>query len=174
MKPPSKHFEFSQKWAIFGRLEKKSFQKWLEPNTFSVCYPNTLLYIVFDHTLAENAAILVKIRNFPFLKNPQFWLFSEVLEVKLKFQDKFYNVIDYNKCPSSEKEDEKCFFGKSYFHQIQPNYGLLDPHLIRTYNLIAFVTGRPPHISTVLLYNIFLHFSHCSSSVPVNMEIFKV
>ena len=94
MKPPSKHFEFSQKWAIFGRLEKKSFQKWLEPNTFSVCYPNTLLYIVFDHTFAENAAILVKIRNFPFLKNPQFWLFSEVLEVKLKFQDKFYIVIE--------------------------------------------------------------------------------
>ena len=68
MKPPSKHFEFSQKWAIFGRLEKKSFQKWLEPNTFSVCYPNTLLYIVFDHTFAENATILVKIRNFPFFK----------------------------------------------------------------------------------------------------------
>ena len=59
MKPPSKHFEFNQKWAIFGRLEKKSFQKWLEPNTFSVCYPNTLLYIVFDHTFAENATILV-------------------------------------------------------------------------------------------------------------------
>ena len=77
----------------------------LEPNTFSECYPTTLLYIVFDPTFAENAAILVKIRNFPFLKNPQFWLFSKVLEVKLKFQDKFYNVIDYNKCPSSEKED---------------------------------------------------------------------
>ena len=42
----------------------------------------------------------------------------------MKFQDKFYNVIDYNKCPSSEKEDEKCIFGKSYFHQIQPSYGL--------------------------------------------------
>ena len=66
----------------------------------------------------------LKSEIFHLKKNPQFWLFSEVLEVKLKFQDKFYNVIDYNKCPSSEKEDEKCIFGKSYFHQIQPNYTL--------------------------------------------------
>ena len=124
MKPPSKHCEFSQKWAIFGRLEKKSFQKWLEPNTFSVCYPNTLLYIVFDHTFAENATILVKIRNFPFLKNPQFWLFSEVLEVKLKFQDKFYDIFDHNKCPSSEKEDQKC---------------ILWNHIFARFNLLMYV-----------------------------------
>ena len=48
-------------------------------------------------------------------------MFSGVLEVKLKFQDKFYNIIDYNKYPSSEKEDEKGIFRKSYFHQIQPS-----------------------------------------------------
>ena len=46
------HFDssqFSPKSAIFGGFEKKSFQKWLEPKTYCVCYPNTLLYIVLDH-----------------------------------------------------------------------------------------------------------------------------
>ena len=41
--------------------------------------------------------------------------------MKLKFQDKFYNIIDHNKCPSSEKQNQKCILRKSYFHQIQPN-----------------------------------------------------
>ena len=65
---------------------------------------------------------LVKTVIFIIFKNPHFLLFSGVLEVKLKFQDKFYNIIDYNKYPSSEKEDEKGIFRKSYFHQIQPNH----------------------------------------------------
>ena len=65
---------------------------------------------------------LVKTVIFIIFKNPHFLLFSGVLEVKLKFQDKFYNIIDYNKYPSSEKEDEKGIFRKSYFHQIQPSH----------------------------------------------------
>ena len=28
----------------------------------------------------------------------------------MKFQDKFYNIIDHNKCPSGEKSAEKCIF----------------------------------------------------------------
>ena len=78
--------------------------------------------MVFDHIFAENAPILVKNCNFLFVKNPHFWLFSRVLEVKLKFQGKFYDIIDHNKCPSSEKENQKCILRKSYFHQIQPSY----------------------------------------------------
>ena len=66
--------------------------------------------------------ILAKNYIFPFFKNSHFWLFSGVLEVKLKFQDKFYDIIDQNKCPSSEKEYEKCIFRLSYFHRIQPMY----------------------------------------------------
>ena len=31
-------------------------------------------------------------------------------------------MSDHNKCPSSEKEHEKCIFGLSYFHRIQPNH----------------------------------------------------
>ena len=58
------------------------------------------------------------------LKNPHFCLFPGVLHGKLKFQDKYYNKIDYNKWPSSEKQDEKCVFRKSCFHQIQPSYRL--------------------------------------------------
>ena len=38
----------------------------------------------------------------------------------MKFQDKFYGMPDHNKCPSSEKEHEKCIFRLSYFHRIQP------------------------------------------------------
>jgi len=40
----------------------------------------------------------------------------------LKFQDKFYDIIVHNKCPSSEKDDEKCILRKSDFHQILPTY----------------------------------------------------
>ena len=50
------HFDssqFSPKSAIFGGFEKKSFQKWLEPKTYCVCYPNTLLYMVLDHLWAK-------------------------------------------------------------------------------------------------------------------------
>ena len=30
-------------------------------------------------------------------------------------------MSDHNKCPSSEKEHEKCIFRLSYFHRIEPN-----------------------------------------------------
>ena len=46
-------FQFSPKSAIFGWFEKKSLQKWLEPKTYCVCYPNTLLYMVLDHLWAK-------------------------------------------------------------------------------------------------------------------------
>ena len=38
--------------------------------------------------------------------------------------------IDHNKCPSSEKSDEKCILGKSNFHQILPINGA---HCYHTY-----------------------------------------
>ena len=47
------------------------------------------------------------------------------MEVKLQFQDKFYYIIDHNKCPSSEKSDEKCILRKPNFHQILPKYAAL-------------------------------------------------
>ena len=77
--------------------------------------------MVFNHIFAENAPILVKNWIFLFFINPHFWLFFGVLEVKLKFQDKFYDILYHKKCPSSETEGEKCILWKSYFHQIQPN-----------------------------------------------------
>ena len=40
----------------------------------------------------------------------------------MKFQDKFYDIIDHNKCPSSEKSDEKHLLRKSNFHHSEPNY----------------------------------------------------
>ena len=45
--------------------------------------------MVFDHIFGENAPILVKNFDFLFCKNQPFWLFSGVLEVILKFQNKF-------------------------------------------------------------------------------------
>ena len=44
------------------------------------------------------------------------------MEVKLKFQDKFYDMIDHNKCPTSEKSAEKCILRNSYFHHSEPNH----------------------------------------------------
>ena len=40
----------------------------------------------------------------------------------MKFQVKFYDIIDYNKCPSSEKSDEKHLLRKSNFHHSEPNH----------------------------------------------------
>ena len=40
----------------------------------------------------------------------------------MKFQDKFYDIIDYNKYPSSEKSAEKFILRKSYFHHSEPKY----------------------------------------------------
>ena len=42
----------------------------------------------------------------------------------MKFQDKFYDIIDHNKCPSSEKSDEKHLLRKSNFHHSEPSYDL--------------------------------------------------
>ena len=79
----------------FWKIGEKKFPKVTGTKYIQCMLPKyIIIHSFFYHTFAENAAILVKIRNFPFLKNPQFWLFSEVLEVKLKFQDKFYNVIE--------------------------------------------------------------------------------
>ena len=64
VKPPFEHFQFSQKLPIFGRFEKKSCQKLLEPNTYSVCNPNTSWYMVFDPIFYENAPIVVKNSDF--------------------------------------------------------------------------------------------------------------
>ena len=82
--------------------------------------------LFFDPIFAKNIQILAENIHFSFVKIPHFWLFSGVLEVKLKLQDKFYAIFDHNKCPSSEKEDEKCNLRISYFHQIQPSYGSKD------------------------------------------------
>ena len=42
----------------------------------------------------------------------------------MKFQDKFYDVIDHNKYPSSEKSAEKCILRNSYFHHSEPSYNV--------------------------------------------------
>ena len=40
----------------------------------------------------------------------------------MKFQVKFYDIIDHNKCPSSKKSAEKCILRNSYFHHSEPNH----------------------------------------------------
>ena len=43
----------------------------------------------------------------------------------MKFQGKFYDIIDYNKCPSSKKSAEKFILRKSFFHHSEPKYNAL-------------------------------------------------
>ena len=40
----------------------------------------------------------------------------------MKFQDKFYDIVDHNKSPSSEKSAEKCILRKSNFHRNLPRH----------------------------------------------------
>ena len=63
--------------------------------------------MVFDPFFAENVLIFVKNSDFCFFGNQHFCLFPGVLDGKLKFQNKVYDLIDYNKWPSSEKPDKK-------------------------------------------------------------------
>ena len=47
-------------------------------------------------------------------------------------------MSDHNKCPSSEKEHEKCIFRLSYFHRIEPNYTAhshIYPHIFNDLHL---------------------------------------
>ena len=46
----------------------------------------------------------------------------------MKFQDKFYDIIHHNKCPSSEKSAEKCILRNSYFHHSEPSYDLFQDY----------------------------------------------
>ena len=107
---------------MFGRIKKKVFK--CDRNHIHKVYVTQIHHdtLFFDPIFAKNIQILAENIHFSFVKIPHFWLFSGVLEVKLKFQDKFYVIFDHNKCPSSEKEDEKCILRKSYFHQIQPKH----------------------------------------------------
>ena len=77
VKPPSEHFQFSLKWAIFERFEKKvSKSDWNHIHKVCVTqiHDNTQ-YMVYDRSFAKNAPILGKNLS-------AFWLFSGVLEVK--------------------------------------------------------------------------------------------
>ena len=44
----------------------------------------------------------------------------------MKFQVKFYDIIDHNKCPSSKKSAEKCILRNSYFHHSEPSYTFIE------------------------------------------------
>ena len=67
------------------------------------------------------------------------------MEVQLKFQVKFYDIIDHNKCPSSKKSAEKCILRKSFFHHSEPKYGERDA--------VCAVCGRLQRtIGTNILY----------------------
>ena len=45
----------------------------------------------------------------------------------MKFQVKFYDIIDHNKCPTSKKSAERCILRKSFFHHSEPTHDPNDP-----------------------------------------------
>ena len=59
----------------------------------------------------------------------------------MKFQDKFYDVIDHNKYPSSEKSAEKCILMNSYFHHSEPNYTTHQHTLMSPFNSISQISA---------------------------------
>ena len=84
----------AQKVPFLEDLKKKvSKSDW---NQRHIVYVTQIHYYTwFQITFGpKNAIILAKNYNFPFFKNSHFWLFYGVLEVKLKFQDKFYDIIN--------------------------------------------------------------------------------
>ena len=123
--PPLNIFNLAKNGPFLEDLKKKvSKSHW--NHIHKVCVTQ-IHYVTrfFTPFLLKMSQFLLKTVIFVSFKNPHFCLFPGVLHVKLKFQDKFYNIIDHNKWPSSEKQDEKCVFRKSCFHQIQPSDALL-------------------------------------------------
>ena len=120
--PPLNIFNLAKNGPFLEDLKKKvSKSHW--NHIHKVCVTQ-IHYVTWFLTpfLLKMPQFLLKTVIFVSFKNPHFCLFPGVLHGKLKFQDKYYNKIDYNKWPSSEKQDEKCVFRKSCFHQIQPTY----------------------------------------------------
>ena len=111
--PPQNIFNLAKNGPFLEDLKKKvSKSHW--NHIHKVCVTQ-IHYVTWFLTpfLLKMPQFLLKTVISVSLKNPHFCLFPGVLHGKLKFQDKFYNIIDYNKCPSSEKEDEKGIFRKS-------------------------------------------------------------
>ena len=95
------------------------------------------------------------------------------MKVKLKCQDKFYDIVDHNKCLSCEKSAEKCILRKSYFHHSEPTYTALGKthannvmhKLIRKYiflltltrisqKVMAFIRDLWEELMSILLVNL--------------------
>ena len=91
--------------------------------------------------------------------------------MKLKFQDKFYDIIDHNKCPSSEKQNQKCILRKSYFHQIQPTY------VVIIWNLLLKTQPAAAHSyyfqSVTLARFVSSNFDSKSRTVNDKVKVFK-
>ena len=90
----------------------------------------------------------------------------------MKFQDKFYDIIDHNKCPSSEKSDEKCILRKSNFQHFEPRYAQCTLHDYDDYEHMFNITR---HVSLLTLTQCALVSTcwlltsvppHTSSTVP--------
>ena len=57
-------------------------------------------------------------------------------------------MSDHNKCPSSEKEHEKCIFRLAYFQRIQPIY-ILYRYIIDSIIYVLKTLFTPNHITFV-------------------------
>ena len=78
VKPPNEHFQFSQKWTIFGRYEKKVAKSYWNPiHRVSVTqiHHDTMFLIQFFVKMPQ---FLLKTVIYIIFKNPHFWLFSGV------------------------------------------------------------------------------------------------
>ena len=91
----------------------------------------------FLATLVQKSKqIQPKTEIFHFSKISVFGIFMGGFQVKSAFWWQFNNKIDHNKCTPLKKNMKFCIFGKSQFHQIQPNYTLAHSQLMSDGHLI--------------------------------------
>ena len=87
-------------------------------------------------------------------------------------------MSDHNKCPSSEKEHEKCIFRLSYFHRIQPNHEglLLDIEQMFDNDSVFGAKISQTIIETPLEYRfVWAHWRHHHTFVTVStLKIFDL
>ena len=97
----------------------------------------------FLATLVQKSKqIQPKTEIFHFSKISVFGIFMGGFQVKSAFWWQFNNKIDHNKCTPLKKNIKFCIFGKSQFHQIQPNHDPPPDHALSQVGILSLL-GLP-------------------------------
>ena len=93
----------------------------------------------------------------------------------MKFQDKFYDIIHHNNCPSSEKSAEKCILRKSYFHHSEPIYdGSCTGAMLTMQTCTAAISRGHQNTALDTRYEQLLESIRAGVNINTNVQLFPI